>query len=105
MKIKSKMKMKVIFLPLTMQHVNPRKSIQTSNYNIDRGILTMLASNYFQEQSFTTAAATYGAGAAVDAQDLTVQLRCHGLCSHTFWRLVDVSTDSEYNKQTTKGRL
>jgi hypothetical protein len=28
-----------------------RKSIQTSNYNIDRGILTMLASNYFQEQS------------------------------------------------------
>ena len=33
-----------------------RKSIQTSNYNIDRGILTMLASNYFQEQSFTTAA-------------------------------------------------
>ena len=44
-----------------------RKSIQTSNYNIDRGILTMLASNYFQEQSFTTAAVTYANAANVIA--------------------------------------
>jgi len=80
-----------------------RKSIQTSNCNIDRGILTMLASNYFQEQSFTTAAVTYANAANVDALDLTVQIRCNGLCSHTFWRLVDVSTNAEYNKGSSLG--
>ena len=80
-----------------------RKSIQTSNYNIDRGILTMLASNYFQEQSYTTAAVTQTAGLAVGALDLTVQIRCNGLCSHTFWRIVDVSTDSVYNKGSSLG--
>ena len=63
----------------------------------------MLASNYFQEQSFTTAAVTYANAANVDALDLTVQIRCNGLCSHTFWRLVDVSTNAEYNKGSSLG--
>jgi hypothetical protein len=79
-----------------------RKSIQTSNYNIDRGILTMLASNYFQEQSFTTEAINLTAGTVV-AKDLTVQIRCNGSCSHTFWRLVDASNDVEFNKGSALG--
>jgi hypothetical protein len=82
-----------------------RKSIQTSNYNIDRGILTMLASNYFQEQSYTTPTlASEGTVKALLAvQDLTVQIRCNGLCSHTFWRLIDVSDDVVYNKGSALG--
>lgn len=67
-----------------------RKALQTENYSLDRP-LSMLGWNYYAEQK-QTVSIQHSATTTGDLVDVSVDLRCNGVCTHTFWRIRQTTT-------------
>jgi hypothetical protein len=67
-----------------------RKALQTENYSLDRP-LSMLGWNYYPEQKKSVAIQN-SATSLGDTVDISVDLRCNGVCTHTFWRIRQLTT-------------
>ena len=70
-----------------------RRAVQAANYSMTKP-LTLLTTQYFREASKTfTVPATNN-----DAQTVDLEIRCNALTECTYWRIIETTTGSVYNK-------
>jgi hypothetical protein len=70
-----------------------RRAVQAANYSMTKP-LTLLTTSYFREASktFTVGAADTAASA------VSLDIRCNALTECTYWRIIETTTGSKYNK-------